>query len=111
MVDFVQCCQDLSFDWGCVFPAETPAEEAAAPPRKTAHPPLPPPPRRTGGGGACFVAEHSLLLSGAPPRTAALRGDSARFWQPRRRDADGAHTVPPARPPAAAARGASRAPR
>ena len=68
-VDFVQCCQDLSFDWACVFPPDKAESafgtEAAAAMASAATPP----------GGACLVAENVLLLTGVPPPTTAVRGE------------------------------------
>ena len=62
-VDFVQCCQDLSFDWACVFPPEEAPSAAGhmAAPAAT----LP---------DDCLVGEHVLLLRGAPPPSMAARG-------------------------------------
>ena len=64
-VDFVQCCQDLSFDWACVFPPEE-AQSAFGHRAAAASTPM---------GGDCLVAEYVLLLSGAPPPTTAARGE------------------------------------
>ena len=64
-VDFVQCCQDLSFDWACVFPPEKAQSAFGHTVAAAATPP----------GGACLIGECALLLGGAPPPTTAARGE------------------------------------
>ena len=90
LVDFVQCCQELSFDWRCVFPAveaddDDPAQAAlrlaARPvgggfegdddPAAGHFPPPPPPP------ASCLLADHAVLLAAAPPPALTAVADEA----------------------------------
>ncbi|KAL1519828.1 hypothetical protein AB1Y20_023334 [Prymnesium parvum] len=62
MVDFVQCCDDLSFGWECIFP---PPDDA-------------PPPPPVG----FFMGSHALLLDApAPPSLRACAAEA--FLEPR----------------------------
>ena len=57
MVDFAQCCQDIDYDWACIYPpAEDDREHATG--------------RLEGRGpqaGACYMGDHSLLFAAPPP--------------------------------------------
>ena len=80
MVDFIQCCQELSFEWGCLFPPpDTPVSIVPAPPAAADDAPPVPPVR---AGVVCFMASH-VLLTRAPPPPSTVRCPDEVFAEPR----------------------------
>ena len=95
LVDFMQCCENLDFDWKCLFPEGGPASGDGAQ-RSTGAPARHVVVAATGGGTPgtqpaasaavpvlCFLGTHSLHLHAPPPAAErALVDLSAPFAEP-----------------------------
>ena len=81
LVDFMQCCQDIGFDWACAFPP------VAAEHRPAAMSDEPSPPAWPDDRPTCFIGGHTLLLrapldDAAPLRQRVSLDLAARFDEP-----------------------------
>lgn len=91
LVDFMQCCEEINFDWRCVFPAEVASTVQREQPRK-AHLPIGSATHRVMQDGEvntepfeveatpeqqklpiCFLGAHSLHMRAPPPPSEAVQ--------------------------------------